>query len=589
MSALRPLSPILSLLTGSTALAGILLTAPAAWAQVGGSSGLTELGSVDASGQFPNDLSSTSSLSADGRYLSFHSPAALLPGDTNGNSDVFVLDRSTGTLTCASTTQAGNFGNALSFGASISGDGRWVVFSTGATNFEPLDSNADLDVYIKDLQTGILSRVSNAHLSPAAGNGESLAGNLSADGRYVVFQSTASDLVPNDTNGHLDVFRRDMQTGLTQRVSNGVFGQANGSSGGGRISGDGTHVAFTSSATNLVLFDTNSKQDVFVVKVGFNPALVSLNIFGQPANGNSYGPDINQDGSRVCFTSSATNLAIGDTNALADVFSVDVDTLDVERVSLTSEQAQVFSSSTSPRISRDGRVVAFVSSGSFAPFGSVGTTNVYLRDLEVDRTWTASRPSGTTTIADDQSSAPALALNGALVGFSSRATNMVPGDTNGEQDIFVRTVFPDAYAYGSGSTTLAGCQPQLGASGFPSPTSGDFFTLEGDLLPNQKVGLLFYGFQGQATIPFDGATLHVAPPLARSPLIATSGNLPGVNDCSGFFAYDMNGFAAGLYGGNPRPELSIVGQQVNAQFWGRDVPGGTGTFLTGALEYVVGP
>jgi Tol biopolymer transport system component len=180
------------------------------------------------------------------RFVAFESVAALVAEDTNNQLDVYVRDRETGQLVCASTTATGQLGNDSSHHARISADGRWLVFDSQATNLVSRDVNPSTDVLRKDLQTGALQRVSNAWLSAFSGSATSTAAKVSDDGRHVAFQSFADELVPMDTNGVQDVFVRDMQTGQTQRVSEGVWGQANEASTHAAISGDGMHVAFTS-------------------------------------------------------------------------------------------------------------------------------------------------------------------------------------------------------------------------------------------------------------------------------------------------------------------------------------------------------
>jgi Tol biopolymer transport system component len=565
-------------------LALTLLAAPAP-ADVAGSNGVTEIVSLDSTGQLALAYSDEPSISEDGRYVAFVSLAALLPSDANADYDVYVLDRWTGTLACASTTPGGTYGNAESESPHISADGRWVVFHTSATNFQPLDGNFASDVYRKDLLTGALVRASDAHLSPAAGNDSSSFATVSDDGRYVAFASYADDLIASDTNVSRDIFVRDMDTGLTQLVSTGILGQANSGSGGSMISGDGTHVTFDSVASNLVLFDLNGISDVFVVELGTNPVLVSRNLAAQPANGTSANPTISADGGYVAFESYANDLVAVDINGNRDVFVFDANTFTVEMGSLRSDQTQG-SGADSPAISRDGGALAFQSTGFYAPFAG-GFDDVYVRDLVTQETWTAGRPSGTTIEPNDKAGEPVLALGGSLVAYSSVASNMVAGDSNGVKDIFVRTMHPDPFAYCTSSTTAQGCQPSLTPNGFPSVTSGDFFTIVGDDLPNQRAGLLFYGFEGASSNPWGGATMCVAGHKKRTPLLTTGGNPPASDDCTGFLAYDMNGFAAGTLGGNPKPELSLVGQQVNVQFWGREGP--SGTFLSAAVEYIVGP
>ena len=169
-----------------------------------------------------------------------------------------------GTTERVSVDNAGNQGNAASSGVGISGDDRFVVFTSSATNLVPGDTNSVDDVFVRDRQTGTTERVS-VDSAGNQGNAGSSGVGISGDGRFVVFTSSATNLVPGDTNSVADVFVRDRQTGTTERVSVDSAGnQGNAGSSGVGISGDGRFVVFTSSATNLVPGDTNSVADVFV-------------------------------------------------------------------------------------------------------------------------------------------------------------------------------------------------------------------------------------------------------------------------------------------------------------------------------------
>ena len=571
------------------AAAGLLvwtLLAPTVRADIAGASGVTEIVSLDSTGQIATLPSSKPSLSEDGRFVAFSSYAPLLPADPDGDEDVYVLDRQTGDLVCASTTQAGLYGDASSRGPFISADGRWVVFESLATNLQSLDFNAQWDVYRKDLLTGELVRASDAHLSPLAGNSASTHASVSDDGRYVAFASYSSDLIASDTNGLSDVFVRDMLLGQTQRVSNSIVGEPNGNSTQPMISGDGTRVAYTSVATNLYPFDNNGTSDVFVTQPGGNAILVSRSQVGLTADNYSIDPSISSDGSRVAFTSRASNMVDLDTNGWEDVFVFDVPTLTNTRVSVTSAGTQLGDNSNEPCISRDGLAVAFKSYDNAAPLSSP-YEDVYVHDIQTGGTWTVSLPSGTFPGPNAGSSSPAVAQGGAVIAFDSEASNLLAGDTNALSDVFVRTSHPDPFAYCSSTTTIQGCVPQLSSFGYPSVSLGVFFTIIGDDLPNQRTGLLFYGFEGQSSNPWAGSTMCVAGIKRRTPLMTTGGLPQPANDCTGFFAFDMDHFAAGLLGGNPHPGLTNVGQVVNVQFWGRE--GWTGTYLTTALQYVVGP
>src|SRR5439155_1754636 len=204
-------------------------------------------------------------LSADGRFVAFVSFATnLVAGDTNGATDVFVHDRQTGTTERVSVASDGTQGNAASAGAALSADGRFVAFHSYATNLVAGDTNGATDVFVHDRQTGTTERVSVSS-GGTEGNGFSAAPALSADGRFVAFHNTATNLVAGDTNGKTDVFVHDRQTGTTERTSVASDAtQGNGPSAGAALSADVGLVAFHGTATNLVAGDANGAYDVFV-------------------------------------------------------------------------------------------------------------------------------------------------------------------------------------------------------------------------------------------------------------------------------------------------------------------------------------
>jgi len=175
--------------------------------------------SVDSAGNLGNSFSSQPSISADGRFVAFSSDASnIVPGDTNSNPDVFVRDTLTNTTTRVSVDSAGNQANSISDGASISADGRFVAFLSNASNIVPGDTNSSGDIFVRDTLTNTTTRVS---LDSAGnqGNSFSILPSISADGRFVAFYSNASNLVPGDTNSSQDVFLRDTLTNTTTRVS----------------------------------------------------------------------------------------------------------------------------------------------------------------------------------------------------------------------------------------------------------------------------------------------------------------------------------------------------------------------------------
>jgi cold shock CspA family protein len=229
------------------------------------STGITERVSVDSSGAEGNGDSYTQSISADGQVVAFMSYASnLISGDTNGVPDVFVHDRSTGITERVSVDSSGAEGNGDSYTQSISADGQIVAFSSYASNLVAGDTNGDSDVFVHDRSTGITERVS-VESSGNQANGHSYDSAISADGQIVAFRSEASNLVAGDTNGTWDVFVHDRSTGITERVSVDSSGtEGNGDSHEPSISADGQIVAFWSYATNLVTGDANGYADIFV-------------------------------------------------------------------------------------------------------------------------------------------------------------------------------------------------------------------------------------------------------------------------------------------------------------------------------------
>jgi hypothetical protein len=287
--------------------------------QSGGETTRVSLASDGAQG---NHASCAASISADGRFVAFSSSASnLAPGDTNDALDIFVHDRQTGATTRVSLASDGSEANGYSWRASISADGRLVAFDSKASNLAPDDTNGFLDVFVHDRQTGATTRVSLAS-DGGEGNGDSAYASISADGRLVAFASWASNLTPNDTNDTWDVFVHDRQTGATTRVSLDSGSEAkNGHSWRASISADGRLVAFDSEASNLVPDDTNVTWDVFVHdrQTGATTR-VSLASDGGEGNGDSAYASISADGRLVAFDSWASNLTPDDTNGDSDVF-----------------------------------------------------------------------------------------------------------------------------------------------------------------------------------------------------------------------------------------------------------------------------
>ncbi len=293
-----------------------------------------------------------------------------------------MRDRQTGAIEVVSVSSDGAHGNGRSYEPSISADGRYVAFESDATNLVPGDTNGSNDIFVHDRQTGVTERVSVSS-DGAQGNQYSYYPFISADGRYVAFESRATNLVPGDTNISYDVFVHDRQTGVTERVSVSSGGtQGKNNSQHPAISADGRYVAFMSYASNLVPGDTNGTYDVFVrdQQTGVTER-VSVSSDGTQGNSISYAPSISGDGRYVALSSYASNLVPGDTNGTSDIFVRHRQTGVTERVSVSSGGTQGNGDSRVPAISADGRYVAFESDASYlVPGDTNGAWGVFVRD-----------------------------------------------------------------------------------------------------------------------------------------------------------------------------------------------------------------
>jgi len=475
--------------------------------------------SLDASGAQANRWSMRSSLAADGRRIAFASDATnLAAGDTNALADVFVRDLATGVVERVSVDSSGAQANSWSEGPALSADGNVVAFFSFASNLVAGDNNGHDDVFARDLATGVTELVS-VDSSGNPGNDHSYRTALSTDGRFVAFESLATNLVASDTNSRLDVFVRDRATGTTERVSVDSAGaEANGESLLPSISADGRFVAFYSYATNLVTGDTNAFSDVFVHdRATGTTERVSVDSSGAEGDGDSMTPALSADGNVAAFFSRATTLVPNDTNFQVDLFIHDRTTGTTERVSVDpagneSNDDSGGSLSHGPELSADGRFAAFESMATnLIASDTNGTLDVFVRDRASGATRRVSVDTSGAE-SDDASELDSMTPDGGFVSFSSVATNLVAGDTNGCDDVFVRDQLVARWSnYGAGLAGTHGV-PALTSSG--NPVLGATITVSVDnSRGTSTTGLLFLGFQ-RAQIPTHfGGDLLVVPAL----------------------------------------------------------------------------
>lgn len=327
-----------------------------------------ELISVSSTGEKADNTANTPSISDDARYVAFASYATnLVTGDTNLRADIFVRDRQTGATIRASVSSAGVQGNESSFSPSISADGRLVTFQSDSTNLIATDTNGVGDVFVHNLNNGNTTRVSIATGGTQATGGNSYAPTISSTGRYVVFASQATNLVGGDTNGQGDVFVRDRQSNTTIRVSVATGGTqaTGGTSRDPAISTDGRYVVFESDATDLVTGDTNGFYDVFLHDTTTTTTTrLSVGTGGTQSDEDSGDPVISGDSRYVVYESDATNLVAGDTNTDTDIFLFDQTLGTTIRLSVSDNGVEGDGDSEDAALSRDGRYAGFDSTST---------------------------------------------------------------------------------------------------------------------------------------------------------------------------------------------------------------------------------
>ena len=383
-----------------------------------------------------NNHSGSPVISADGRYVVFLSGADnLIPGDTNQETDIFVYDRQTYTTELITSAEDGSPANGSSGPHSISSDGRWVVFTSAASNLVAGDTNDLSDVFVHDRQTGRTTLVSIAQ-GGTSGNGMSLEPSISADGRWIVFASTADDLVPEidehtgeniaDTNGMTDIFVYDRQGESIRRVSlSGDGEQSNNNSSLPGISADGRWVVFWSVADNLVpgagrgiyLYDRSDGTPRFVA--------------------DGFAPTISPDGRWIGFLSSSSDLAPDDA-----IYALlyDRQTDEITIIGGFAEEIHGQASNV-VNFSMDGEWLAFSSVFSSPDSPLEGDSSewgqqIFLRDQKTGSfTLLSAAPNGLP--GNSSSASPSLSADGRWIVFQSFADNLVSDDTNGYMDVFV--------------------------------------------------------------------------------------------------------------------------------------------------------
>ncbi len=382
-------------------------------------------------------------LDANGQFLAFSSEADyLVVDDNNGKRDIFVYDIANDSMERVSVSGSGLEGNNDSFVPSISGDGRYVVFESTASNLSPDDSNTRRDIFLHDRQTGETKLISRG-LNGEPSNGASGNGRISADGQVITFESHASNLVAGDTNDLRDIFAYDRASKTLSRVSVSSSGaQALSTFYPGPqfpyLSGDGRYIAFMADVDNLVPNDTNNSKDVFLRdRLTGETRRVSVDSTGAQGNDASFIDAISADGRYVVFESDASNLVANDTNGKRDIFVYDRVTEQTKRVSVANDGSEGGSNASSADISANGRFVVFGSAaGNLVANDTNKWGDIFIRDLQLGTTKRLSI-SATGEQANYISLKPVISANGQRVAFTSEATNLIGSAAPGTQALNV--------------------------------------------------------------------------------------------------------------------------------------------------------
>lgn len=420
--------------------------------QIGDTAGELYRASVSSTGDESNLTSSNTgariSISGDGRYVAFKSLASnLVSGDTNGFNDIFVRDNLLGTVTLASVDNTGTGINNPAHGPSLSANGEILAYLSSASDIVTGDLGGFADVFVRNLVTGTNEMISVSSAG-VQGDAESGAPSVSADGRFVAFTSDATNLVAGpDTNGALinDLYLRDRFTNTTTRISVDDSGnQGDGTNiltDANAVSADGRYVLFSSNSTNLVSGDTNGLMDIFVRDTLLNTTTrVNVDSSGTEATGgNSSSGSISADGRYVSFYSTATNLVSGDTNGTSDVFIRDMLLGTTTRVSTDANGAEATGGdSQGASLSADGIYISFKSAATNLVSGDTnGITDMFVKNIESGEIRRVNTDNNGVE-ADGQSYTSALSADGRYIVFDSDATNLVSNDNNGVGDIFIR-------------------------------------------------------------------------------------------------------------------------------------------------------
>jgi Tol biopolymer transport system component len=452
MSGIPPAGTILSacvavLITAGAAVASTTPTTPDPTTSAPSAPGDVLLVSAAANGEPSNGLSSFGlSVSASGRYVAFASMATNLePSDPDPIVDIYVKDLVTGGVELASRTAGGVKANAISTRPSISADGRRVAFLSAADNLSPDDTDGFVDVYVKDLRTGELTLASRTETGVKA-NGGSDSVALSGDGSTVAFGSNATNLAPGVTDGESHVYVKRLDTGALTRVDGGTITRPDEQVGarGPALSADGWTVAFVTDASGIDPADSDQRADVYVRDLRSGRIrLASINEAGVKGDQPSTGASLSADGHLVAFETASANLVAEDQDDNWDVYVKHVPGGSLRLASTDVAGTKANRGAGYPSLSPDGRYLAFSSDATnFGIETPPLVRQIYRKDLVTGVLDPVSVAAGGGPAGDYLSIDPSISAGGEVVAFLSPSTNLVPDGDNRVADVFAKLFAP---------------------------------------------------------------------------------------------------------------------------------------------------
>lgn len=490
--------------------------------------------STSSTGAQGTGISGSPRLSTDGRFLAFQTNAFNLTGDPALNFQVVLKDTATGAVDVVSRSPLGPPGNGGAFSSGWpSEDGRYVAFSSTATNLVAPDGNGNLaDAFVFDRQLNAIERVSISSAG-VQGNERTFVADMTPDGRFVVMETLASNLVPNDLNQTWDVILRDRVSNTTERISvTAANSEPNGSSRGARISADGRYVAFGSSATNIVPNISNGFTNIYIRdRLAGTVTRIGMGLAGAQPGGNSDVFGISASGSRVLIRSNAFNLVPNDWNGKSDFFLLDLGQGTTTRVSLGDLGQEGDGDVLQGDLSRDGTIAGFSSLANNLTAGDANPgSDLFIHEIASGRTLLVTRnslgvqgaipclppPSPLNPLCGGQHLSMGLSADGRFVAFEHAGGVLIPSgvDVNGS----MRDIFMNDWSH----------HARVLASGSPGQTV---------LIEFQAVLDPFASYAGAVSlgalpgIPLMDRTVPLAPDLLF--LLSLTGQLPGAAGFAG--------------------------------------------------------